>query len=182
MRDLLALGFDGTLVTSSTDRPLPGAVRAVAALASDLPVAIVTNQGGPAFRVTGSLRHPAPSEVAEHLDRGLRAVGLPPARVARILICTWPGETWRGQPAEGLAAADVAAEQLGAILPQLGWAQAYATASPPWRKPAPGMLTTLAIELLTPSANILFVGGRPSDRDAARAAGCRFQWAKDWWR
>lgn len=48
-----------------------------------------------------------------------------------------------------------------------------------WRKPAPGMLHHLMkIHNATP-ARTLFVGDRPEDQEAARAAGCQFQWAKD---
>lgn len=179
---VLVLDFDGTLVESFTARPLPGAVRALAASDSDVPIAVITNQGGPAFRITSSTRHPSPSEVADNLDQGLRACGLTPSRLSHLLVATWPGERWRGAPADGLEAARIAAMQVNAALRQRGWAQAYATASPGWRTPAPGMLQALAVQLLVPISSILSIGDMASDQAAAQAAGVRFCWAKDWWR
>lgn len=178
---VLALDFDGTLVTSFTARPLAAATAAVARIDSDLPVAIVTNQAGPTFRMHGSTRHPSPSEVAETLDTGLRAVGLPPQRVAHLLACTWPGETWRGNPATAAHAAAAAATALSDALHTRGWSQAYVTSAAPWRKPAPGMLIGLASRLLVAHSSILYVGDMRTDEQAARAAGCRFQYARDWW-
>lgn len=178
---VLALDFDGTLVRSFTAEPLPGAQRAIAAIDSDVRVAIVTNQGGPALRITGGkTRYPTPQEVAVTLDAGLRAVGLTPQRVAHILIATWPGLT-KGDSGALQRAAMTAASQMMEILQANRW-QAYATGSPQWRKPAGGMLLGLASRLNAPIWEITYVGDMATDAAAARAAGVGFQYAKDWWR
>jgi len=178
--DALILDFDGTLVEPFTARSLAGARAAVARLGCDMPVAILTNQGGPAYRLAGSLRHPSPGQVASNLDRGLRAVGLPPARVARLAVATWPGNAWQGRPAEAHFGAALAEAQIQAALVQLGWAQARVSGSSDWRKPQPGALVWLALQLGVSPVDITLVGDRDTDRSCASGAGCRFQWADDW--
>lgn len=182
MKDVLALDFDGTLVETFTARPLPGARDAVARIDSDLRVIVCTNQGGPAYRVVGSIKHPSASEVAGNLDAGLRALGLTPARLDAVYICTFPPAGFPGGGPAAASAAGVAAQQLNESLERLGWGGvAYATSSPGWRKPAPGMLQKAAVELITSRSRILYVGDQESDREFAAAAGCRFQWVSAWW-
>lgn len=183
MQRVLALDFDGTLVKSFTSEPLRNARAALKQVDSDLQLAVCTNQAGPVFRLAGigGTRYPTPAEVAQNLDRGLRACGIAPQRLGALLIATWPGETWRGDPADALDAAQDAAAQLTATLTAQGWA-AYATASPQWRKPGPGMLVGLATRLNVLRSEIVYVGDRDSDQQAAQAAGVRFVWAKEWWR
>lgn len=60
-------------------------------------------------------------------------------------------------------------------------------ASPPlafYRKPAPGMLMSLMLELGVPAPRTLMVGDREEDKKAARNAGVAFCWAdlffRDW--
>lgn len=46
------------------------------------------------------------------------------------------------------------------------------------RKPAPGMILSIMQELGASPANTIFVGDRPEDAEAAKAAGVRFEWAE----
>lgn len=47
------------------------------------------------------------------------------------------------------------------------------------RKPGPGMLQEAMQDFETSSATTLMVGDRPEDEQAARAAGCDFMWADE---
>lgn len=49
-----------------------------------------------------------------------------------------------------------------------------------WRKPAPGMLLAAMRDAGVTPDRTLVIGNQPEDRDAARAAGCVFQWAQKW--
>ncbi len=59
-----------------------------------------------------------------------------------------------------------------------GWRRPYHRACP-CRKPAPGMLLQAMEQFRTHPAATTFVGDRPTDAAAARAAGVRFIWASD---
>ena len=56
----------------------------------------------------------------------------------------------------------------------------YHNPNDPNRKPGPGMLLDIMHYLDTDKEHTLFVGDRPEDEQAAKAAGVRFQWAKDY--
>jgi D-glycero-D-manno-heptose 1,7-bisphosphate phosphatase len=47
------------------------------------------------------------------------------------------------------------------------------------RKPQPGMIIQLMLRNGMPAEETIFIGDRESDRLAARAAGVRFEWAKE---
>lgn len=47
------------------------------------------------------------------------------------------------------------------------------------RKPGSAMLERILLHYRVPAARALFVGDAPSDREAARRAGVRFRWARD---
>lgn len=47
------------------------------------------------------------------------------------------------------------------------------------RKPGPGMLEEAMDDFDVDEEDTLFVGDRPEDEQAAKAAGCSFMWAKD---
>jgi D-glycero-D-manno-heptose 1,7-bisphosphate phosphatase len=53
------------------------------------------------------------------------------------------------------------------------------TSDSPYRKPGPKMITETADNLHVPLSGVLFVGDRPEDEQAAKAAGVDFMWAKD---
>jgi HAD-superfamily hydrolase, subfamily IIIA len=60
-------------------------------------------------------------------------------------------------------------------------ARRFIASDDPWpsfRKPHPGMITLL-LQVYKPQ-EVVFVGDRPEDMQAAIAAGVRFQWATDW--
>lgn len=49
----------------------------------------------------------------------------------------------------------------------------------PCRKPGPGMLLEIIESAGVPKEDTLYVGDRPEDEQAAKAAGVAFQWADD---
>lgn len=48
-----------------------------------------------------------------------------------------------------------------------------------WRKPGPGMLLQAMADAGVPPEETIYIGDRAEDQAAAKAAGCAFQWAKD---
>jgi len=58
----------------------------------------------------------------------------------------------------------------------------FAVQPGPRKKPGPRMLVEWMTELGIPPSSTLFVGDAESDAQAARAAGCRFAWAKDFFK
>jgi len=48
-----------------------------------------------------------------------------------------------------------------------------------WRKPGPGMLRKAMEDAGVASGQTLFIGDRTDDEGAAKAAGCSFAWARD---
>lgn len=50
------------------------------------------------------------------------------------------------------------------------------------RKPEPGMLSEAMRDFEAAPGETLFVGDRPEDEEAARAAGCAFAWANDFFK
>jgi len=55
----------------------------------------------------------------------------------------------------------------------------FAVARSPRKKPNPGMLLEWMREFGVSPVDTVFVGDSESDRQAAEAAGCRFQWADE---
>jgi hypothetical protein len=173
--------FDGTLVETWTDRPLPGAKERLAALGS-AHAFIATNQAGPVWRaMTGETKYPTVEDVASRIVGGLKALEWKPEL---LLICVHPGKVEGDAERWQDATEDAAIALKEALLPQIGpmfWA-IYSQVR--YRKPEPGMLHD-AYGFLTRypydhDAPMLFIGDRPEDAGAAQAAHCRYQDAVEW--
>jgi beta-phosphoglucomutase-like phosphatase (HAD superfamily) len=159
--------YDGTLVTSWTSDPLPGARERLARLPARSKTFIATNQAGPVFRaVLGDAKYPTVQEVADHITSGLRALAWRPDV---LLICCCAGKDgaawWRAEAAAAGEFDRMLGQQLGA-LPVLTFVMAH------YRKPQPGMLIAAAQRL--GGSELIYVGDMESDRDAAQAAGARY--------
>lgn len=152
---------DGTLCDRDTGALRPGVEDTIRRLRREgRALAIATNQGGVGCRALGGFGHPEryPTE-AEALRRYralARKLGVPRLYVA-FAYQAKSGE-WSPTPAR--------------------------TSRPDfwrhdWRKPAPGMLLRAMRDAGVGPAGTLMVGDRPEDQAAARAAGCNFQWADE---
>lgn len=192
---LLVFGVDGTLADRDSGELLPGrreffqrlALIAYPAKVDAPRIALASNQGGVGFRYWLETERPAflfknrpantsqqqinnypTQEQAENrihraartirqATRELRPFALP---VRIYLSFAWQFESggWAPRPAgtEG----------------DHRWLQS-------WRKPGPGMLIQAIIDANAIRPEVLMVGDRSEDAEAAKAAGCAFVWAKD---
>lgn len=175
--DILCLDWDGTLVEPFTSTPLPGAIAALARLPQDTKIVIVSNQAGPTWRrLTGDVaKYPTESDVLNTFVAGLEALKLRPAL---ILLATAVASTPLTELDQDAAfqAAQVFRRMVFPELPPVN-----VKSTPQFRKPEPGFLVFVATWFQVPVADLLFVGDFGSDEAAADRAGCRFQWASDWW-
>jgi HAD superfamily hydrolase (TIGR01662 family) len=170
---LIIFDVDGTLVEAHTANLLPG-VREFFQLvcgnrcqpAHRPALAIATNQGGVGMRYWMEQqrfghpeRYPSEPEITQRMA-GL--VAELDGATAIPIYMAFRFKDWRGKwsPVPPEAAGD----------PR--W-------SPDWRKPGPGMLRKAMEDAGVTAGQSLFVGDRPEDQKAARAAGCAFGWAKD---
>lgn len=171
---VIGLDFDGTLVTSWTPSPLPGARERLGELAH-AQIFIATNQAGPTWRlVTCERRYPTAREVAERIAGGLAVLGRWPELLA-IATHAQPGEAWE------LAAID-ASEQLVDALRSLlpGTVDLMVDIHPNCRKPRAGLLLLAAERMATRPREVVYVGDMDTDRAAAESAGMRFLDADAW--
>ncbi len=172
---IIGFDFDGTLVASWTDEPLPGARERLAALPTGVKTFIATNQAGPAFRaVTGDPRYPTVEDVARRIAGGLAALDWRPDL---LLIAVWSGKAGDAWDEAATHAQDTFAtvwERVFSPLPVI------VSAAVRWRKPNAGMLTDAPFFLRSSTADILYIGDMDTDEAAAHAAGCRFQHVDSW--
>jgi hypothetical protein len=175
MSDIMGFDLDGTLVRSFTAEPLPGVRERLHALPRDVKTIIATNQGGPVWRaVTGDAKYPTVARIAETITTSLGLWALD-WRPDLLLICTHPGRAG----AEWQQAADQVARDLGRML-RAGRIKFYVSPDLSWRKPEAGMLTQAERYFHAEPHELLYVGDMETDREAARAARCRFMWAGEW--
>lgn len=171
---ILAFDYDGTLVEDWTAKPLPGVREALGCIPSSKKTAIITNQSGPVWRgVTGLRKYPSVDDIAQRLARGLLALEWWPTH---ILIATHTGRTEKTYR-DGAALVTVLLRE---TLHDLGLTQTVTSDHPDWRKPGPAMLEAFAHWYRVSAHDVLHVGDMEADEQAARAAGTRFQWAKEW--
>lgn len=158
--------LDGTLADRATGRLLPGVARRFAAK-PPAAWAIATNQGGVGLR-RWMERHgfgepdefPTQEEVEERLSQVVESIGKEPVGVAVAFSYQARSGEWSPVPPEGEG--------------DERWQQE-------WRKPAPGMLLHLMqMSEISDPEDVLMVGDSKADMEAAAAAGCRFQWADEY--
>lgn len=170
--ELILFDLDGTLAVAWGDELLPG-VAEWFAQESHTPAVIVSNQGGVGLRYwmeTGEFgepdAHPTQEQVLARLQR-LAHHSLDDTPV----YVSWAYQSkhgdWSPSPPE-------ASEQGHGLFQVHAGRGIVSSWRQDWRKPNPGMLI-LAMEQagVTPE-NALMVGGKESDQEAARAAGCDY--------
>jgi D-glycero-D-manno-heptose 1,7-bisphosphate phosphatase len=171
MVELIVFDVDGTLAKIYTLQILPGVQPFFDLLyrsgCEKRPkIAIATNQGGVGMRYWMEQEnfgkpggYPTEEEVNERMHGLIEALGAPkdlPVYVAyryRNLVGKW------GPIPAGKEDAP-------------RW-------RPEWRKPSGGMLLQAMQDAGASPETTLFVGDRKDDKGAAKDAGCRFEWAKD---
>ena len=168
---LIIFDVDGTLAEQFSLELLPG-VRLFFDLLfrNDCPdtprAAIATNQGGVGMRYwmekAGFGRpheFPTDEEINERMKELVAKIGH--GRIIPVYA------SYRFRTKQGKWA-PVPPEEMG----NPSWEQE-------WRKPLPGMLIQAMQDAGSAPDETLFVGDREDDRSAARAAGCTFEWARD---
>jgi histidinol-phosphate phosphatase family protein len=161
--DLYLFDVDGTLVTTKSGETfrktaddwqwLPGRKEALQALlAQGKHIALVTNQGGVAF---GYFR-------IEDMRIALETL-------AHDLWCEWPDVE---DICEGI-------DYFACWTHPTGTVPSYTVADDFHRKPNPGMLLQAMLEHQVGPTNTLMVGDMTDDARAAVRAGCRFEWANE---
>ena len=161
----------GTLNTTVSGEPflrhpheqalLPGVAKGLAAMAAtdgDLMFAITSNQQG-LISGDNSMLKAVETEMLYYLDL------LPPGIIARCYFCSedglsvWGGD-WRG---------------FVALPPPTTHKEVR------YQAPEPGMLLLAMQEAqINDRSNVIFIGDRPEDEQAAAAAGVAFQWSSHW--
>ncbi len=171
---LIVFDLDGTLVESHTTVLLPGVSHFFHSIfrkpcLPDTPrpaIAIATNQGGVGMRYWMEQNHfgdprsyPTEAEITQRLSWLVSE--LSGEQNIRAYVCfRYKDRAGKGSPVPPENSAD----------PR--W-------SMEWRKPAPGMLLQAMQDAGVPPEETLFVGNGSADEGAARAAGCAFAWASD---
>lgn len=187
---LLIFDIDGTIANRASGELLPGRrdffrrLTVIDAPSSDhLQIALASNQGGVGFRYWLETTRPqwfaekSPEEQAEQINtyptqnQALTRV----YEVVRQINDLYPHDpqthayvsfAWQFKSNGLWAPKPPGAEN------DIGW-------SNEWRKPAPGMLDQAMNDSIIAEWATLMIGDRDEDKKAARAAGCAFMWAKD---
>jgi HAD superfamily hydrolase (TIGR01662 family) len=174
MMDLLIFDVDGTLAETYGLELLPGVKgffeRWAQAGSPERPrLALATNQGGVGMRYWMETdgfgepeEFPTAAQVEQRLQALLAILGLPPDLPVYVAYryLTRDGR-WTPAPPEEAGS------------PR--WQRQ-------WRKPGPGMLLQAMQDAAASPERTLFVGDSPEDQGAARAAGCAFRWANEFFR
>lgn len=171
MIKLIIFDIDGTLLKTAALDVLPG-VQDFFTLIWNSPcqpqvkIAIASNQGGVGLRMWMEQDHfgnprgyPTAAQVEERLQALLTLIGAAPDLPVYV--------SYRYKNPEGVWS-PVDIEKRG----DPRWQAA-------WRKPAPGMLLQAMQDAGVNAQQSIYVGDRPEDEGAARAAGCAFYPAQD---
>ncbi len=163
---LVLLDIDGTLCDRDSVEIYPAALRFISALGAGVDVVFITNQGGPPCRRAGwDFGHTFPTQmkVQTRLDNLMKQIyDLRDMRPS--LYVAWIYQDNSGN------VFDLA----GVVIDESDKKRALY-----WRKPGPGMILQACLDSSTRPADVLVVGDRTEDADAARAAGVAFRWAEE---
>lgn len=180
---LIGLDVDGTLTAPFSTAIYPVTLRRVRELRA-LPatrLAVLTNQAAPLCRhVSGEAHYNDVDEVARKLTAIAYACDL---HQLLWLVSIGTSEEWDRQhraptAAEGALVETALHARLSRYLPD---AIVRVVAHASWRKPATGMLVAApAIMNDTTYDQLIYIGDRDTDREAARAAGWQFVDATIW--
>jgi histidinol phosphatase-like enzyme len=171
MIELIVFDVDGTLAKIYTLKILPGVQEFFDLLyrsgCEPRPkVAIATNQGGVGLRYwmeQNNFGHPDKYPSEESID----------ARICGLL------QALGADPDLPVYVAFRYKNLLGQWSPVPAGKEDAPRWNPTWRKPSAGMLLQAMQDAGTVPLHTLFVGDRKDDRNAALAAGCKFEWASD---
>ena len=174
MINLIIFDLDGTLVKTHTPSLLPGVLdffhqvlQHNEAAGSPPHLAIATNQGGVGFRYWIERDHfgipllyPTQKSVEKRLQSVVSALGGNEITLPVYVCYAYVNRQGEWSPTPPGKETD----------PR--W-------QPGWRKPRPGMLIQAMQDRGVSAAETLYVGDRDEDKGAARAAGCQFSDARD---
>jgi hypothetical protein len=169
--ELILLDLDGTLAVKWEAQLLPG--RAEARERLEVPVVIVTNQGGVHARYALEQRgeneratpYPTLPSIWERLEGITRLV----PQITRVYVALYLGREDYPLPADR-----------GDRVHRLGsGVVVHAAWDPAWRKPAGGMLRQACCDLGVERARALMVGNQDDDREAARFANVPYRHVND---
>lgn len=186
---LLIFDIDGTIADRASGQLLPGRREFFRSLWQypELKIALASNQGGVGFRYWLETERPAwfteesPEKQAAQLaiyptqakaEERIKQIAFAIRRITRELkpystvTRTYISFAWQFK-SNGLWAPKPAGADKD---PR--WLQGY-------RKPGPGMLNEAMLDAGIAETETLMIGDRSEDAEAARAAGCAFMWAKD---
>lgn len=171
MIELIVFDVDGTLAVAYQLDLLPG-VKGFFHLvfhsdcAVHLKIAIATNQGGVGMRYWMESsgfgkpeKYPTQSDIEDRIRGLLTAIGTDPSLPVYV--------SYRYRTRKG---------SLAPVPPEESENPRW---SSEWRKPLPGMLLQAMTDAGVSPQETLFVGDSQDDQGAAKAAGCHFQWARD---
>lgn len=167
MIKLILFDLDGTLVEYKGTELYPDSLQWLIEHGVEYSLGIVTNQGGVGLRYWQETHHfgkpeelPTADDVRKHLIAILKQFPPQIRGFIEVFVCyayqAKSNQKWSPTP-ENRGVED-------------GWDR-------DWRKPAPGMLLAAMRKAQVAPEDTLMVGDAAEDEQAARAAGCAFQWA-----
>ena len=168
---LIIFDIDGTLADRDSDEILPGVRAFFDKHSHDFTFALATNQGGVGLRhwmeVEGfgdPSQYPTEAQAVEHICAvmdGLTPDGRNNGYITFYVCYAYQSKKsgkWGPSPYQ--------------LITPNEW-------NPDFRKPAPGMLLAAMADANASPAQTLMVGDSEEDEQAAKAAGCHFQYADD---
>lgn len=171
--------FDGTLCERDTSTPLPGIREAISNLKDADGIFVATNQAGPLYRaVTKDLKYPTTEEIAKKILFGCINLDLLTPQTI-IFVAVGPPDHHDNDLIWTCHANEIQEEMQLYFDKKLKYSPAVCAVSsdPRWRKPKPNMLRVAKeySKNYYNSTDILYIGDMDTDRQAAEAAGVRFQ-------
>lgn len=163
---LYIFDLDGTLVVRYGEQPLPDVIETLVRLrAKGSQLAVATNQAGPAWGVaTGQAKYPDP----RGLGARFRRIATDVSQLTDVpwYVAVGDDRLSLSTMAYGLLMREFEAGATGLRL--------HLSASPTWRKPAPGMLLAACKAGNVMPCEAVFVGDSDTDAEAAARAAVGF--------
>ena len=158
--------LDKTLVPFNKDELYPQAIDLLKEAAECGPIAIVTNQGGPACRDAGwGDKFPTVEDVTRRLLRIRDKIEKLTSQRIFIYYCL----VYKNKDGQLMWPEFLSHYGTPNYAPPIP-----GQADPSWRKPNPGMIEQAIIDNAVPRANVIFYGDSDDDEGAALAAGVKF--------
>lgn len=168
---LIIFDIDGTLADRDTDELLPGVMEFFDRYATAFNIALATNQGGV------GMRH------WMERDGFGKPEEFPTEDQARAHVLAVQDQLMKGQPIPYYICFAYQSKKSGQWSPL---PEGISPEDPEWRadhrKPAPGMLIRAMRDAQAQPTQTIMVGDSEEDEQAAKVAGCSFQWADDFFK